>query len=64
MEHPEFVVIGGGIAGSALATSSSARTQVGIPLHKDAPHHITGGMLVENTGDCLRTCRPSALSTL
>ncbi len=31
--------------------NSMVRQQVGIPLHKNPPHHLMGGMLVEQTGD-------------
>ena len=31
--------------------NSIVRQQVGIPLHRNPPHHLMGGMLVERTGE-------------
>jgi len=31
--------------------NSMVRQQAGIPLHKNPPHHLMGGMLVEGTGE-------------
>jgi 2-polyprenyl-6-methoxyphenol hydroxylase-like FAD-dependent oxidoreductase len=42
--HPRLVI-------GADGRNSIVRQQVGIPLYKNPPHHLMGGMLVENTGD-------------
>lgn len=42
--HPRLVI-------GADGRNSAVRQQLGIPLHKDPPHHLMGGMLVEDTGN-------------
>jgi 2-polyprenyl-6-methoxyphenol hydroxylase-like FAD-dependent oxidoreductase len=42
--HPRLVI-------GADGRNSVVRQQAGIPLLKDPPHHLMGGMLVEDTGD-------------
>ena len=42
--HPRLVI-------GADGRNSMVRQQAGIALYKDPPHHLMGGMLVEDTGD-------------